>query len=253
MYYTRLRYQHVVRGVLCILIFSVSLVAQDRKKLNTRIISSLPSPGPSPQGLAWDGANLWVVDDSTRMVYKVDPSNGSIVNSFAYPGSVPKSIAWDGKYLITLDHQTNNLFRIENTNQVLGTVLSINKLPVKSGNQKSNDSYWGIVCDGGFIYLCIEAGWSSRIVRMDLNDNSESDISYIRGIPKDLAFDGTYVWTCFDRNGPLGIADQYDPINKQRLNKFYTPGSYPTGIAYDGECFWITDREIKKLFRIEVF
>lgn len=39
---------------------------------STTVVLSFPSPGPSPQDLAWDGNYLWCVDDSTDSLYKLN-------------------------------------------------------------------------------------------------------------------------------------------------------------------------------------
>ncbi len=49
------------------------------------IISSFPSPGPEPRGLAWDGAYLWCAEYSAGKIFKLDPSTGAKVDSFSFP------------------------------------------------------------------------------------------------------------------------------------------------------------------------
>ena len=59
--------------ILCIILI-ISLIDKGFSKtpdsLSYVIVNSIPSPGPGPQGLAWDGEHLWVNDDSTDTIYK---------------------------------------------------------------------------------------------------------------------------------------------------------------------------------------
>jgi len=59
---------------------------------STTVVLSFPSPGPSPQDLAWDGNYLWCVDDSTDSLYKLDPSDGAIISAFPTPGPEPRGL-----------------------------------------------------------------------------------------------------------------------------------------------------------------
>ena len=53
-----------VRSLLMILFMIFIIVGQGfADEIDYRIVSSFPSPGPSPQGLAWDGMHLFVADD----------------------------------------------------------------------------------------------------------------------------------------------------------------------------------------------
>jgi PKD repeat protein len=60
---------------------------------------SVPAPGQSPLGIAYDGSALWVVDSTnleTYKLYRVDPQSGSVLKSFDAPTIAPDALAWDG-------------------------------------------------------------------------------------------------------------------------------------------------------------
>ena len=78
---------------------------------NGAILESAKTPGPAPQGVAWDGYNLWSFDAATGLLYRygLDPSAG-VEASFELPAV--KSLAamqWVGAELWTLD--TKNYLR----------------------------------------------------------------------------------------------------------------------------------------------
>ena len=76
-----------------------------------KIIETVRTPGPAPQGAAWDGYNLWTFDASSGLIYKyaLDPKAGA---SATYRLEGVKSLAsmqWVNGRLWTLDG--NNMLR----------------------------------------------------------------------------------------------------------------------------------------------
>ena len=70
-----------------------------------RIIETVKTPGPAPQGAAWDGYNLWAFDASSGLLYKygLDPKAGA---SATYQLEGVKNLVcmqWAGGTLWTLD------------------------------------------------------------------------------------------------------------------------------------------------------
>jgi len=75
-------------------------------KLNPKtgnVLDSFPAPHADPDGLTWDGENLWNSDDGTGEIYKIDPGTGNVLKSFASPGPNPDGLAWDGDQLWCCD------------------------------------------------------------------------------------------------------------------------------------------------------
>lgn len=71
------------------------------------------APGGAPEGLTFDGANLWVGGDSN--IYKVDPATGSVVSSIPAPESDPRGLAFDGHYLWVGFQSSNNIYQVDPT------------------------------------------------------------------------------------------------------------------------------------------
>jgi sugar lactone lactonase YvrE len=70
--------------------------------LGGSIVASLVAPfSGHPDGLSWDGASLWVGEESGS-IYSVDPSTGAALGSFSVPSlgtGNPRGLAWDGDSL----------------------------------------------------------------------------------------------------------------------------------------------------------
>lgn len=73
-------------------------------KLNDQneIVKRLPSPGESPNGLAFDGKNLWVADSADSKLYVISPENGVVVAQYNSPVKEPTGLAWDCKNIWVL-------------------------------------------------------------------------------------------------------------------------------------------------------
>ena len=65
-------------------------------------------------GLAWEGKNLWVVEDSLaeqdpRTIFKVD-ENGAVLLLFQLPDSCPAGLAYDGSHLWNADYCEGKIY-----------------------------------------------------------------------------------------------------------------------------------------------
>ena len=121
---------------------------------DVKILKSVKSPGPAPQGVAWDGENLWSFDAATGLVYRygLDPSGG-VEASFELPAL--KSLAamqWVGAELWTLDAQ--NTFRRYILNNGAFRTVSSQKLKVPAiAFWAGEDCFWALERNGALAGL----------------------------------------------------------------------------------------------------
>ena len=166
------------------------------------VVLQFPAPGPSPSGLAWDGQHLWLADESTDTVYKLDPANGKVLASFKAPGTEPRGLVWDGQHLWNLDNGTRQLYKLD---RAKGAVLATLKAPVLR-TQGRTPELSGLAWDGKCLWTGIVAGWSSRMNQVDPTDGSVKQFHFTKGCPRALASDGTFIWNATDNGGKrLGI------------------------------------------------
>ncbi|GAJ04486.1 unnamed protein product, partial [marine sediment metagenome] len=81
------------------------------------------TPGSKPRGLTFDGTYLWHVDDDTTpVIYRLDPNDGSSTLNFNAPGTEATGIAWDfdNSVLWHCDSVTDLIYKLDPTD---GTVL----------------------------------------------------------------------------------------------------------------------------------
>ena len=211
------------------------------------VVLQFAAPGPSPCGLAWDGKHLWVGDDSRDTIYKLDPADGKVLASFKSPGAEPRGLAWDGKHLWNLDNTTRKLCQLD---RAKGTVLSTVKAPVLRTRGRVPE-LGGLTWDGKYLWSGLVAGWSSRMNQVDPKDGSVKRFYFTKGYPRALASDGTFIWNASDSGGMRsGLVYKYKLSDGLYVSQFDTPGNYPTGLAYDGQCLWCVDRETKTIYRL---
>jgi len=205
------------------------------------IIRSFPSPGPSPQGLAWDGEYLWVSDDSTDIIYSINHLNGSINSSFSSPGSESRGLTYDGTYLWNIDNNARKIFKLSPDD---GSVIDFLELPEEY-------PFTGLTWDGTYLWSAYSAGWSSSVVRID-PANGNVDSSFFCDA-EGLAFDGTYLWNNKSSYGSSkGLVEKHELHHGSKIEYFRTPGYYPTGLTWDGSYLWLADSEADSLYQIDV-
>ncbi len=214
--------------------------------LEYSIVSTLPSPGPSPQGLAWDGTHLWVSDDSTDTIYKINPANGVVITSLSFPDANPKGLTWDGSNLWV----------------AFGSSNTINKLNPENGEvKKTFDAVYhhqdmsapihGLAWDGANLWCSYLAGWSSAVIKIDVKDGSGHE--WFSCDSEDITFDGNSLWHVDSQNGhSKGIVKKLLLPHGFVITYFRTPGYYPTGLTWDGTNLWLTDCETDTIDQIEL-
>ena len=209
-------------------------------KLDNKILASFPTPGPSPQGLAWDGEYIWMSDDSTDTIYKLDPQDGSVILSFPSPGPESKGMTSDTTYIWCLDDSLRHIYKLD---KETGAALDSIPFPAEVDYMPTADlPFYGVTWDGEYLWISFFAGWSSKILRIDTNAGTV-DRSFFCDA-EDLAFDGVYLWNVDSQHGAYkGFVKKRDILFGfgNMIAWFRTPGYYPTGLTYDGTYFWLTD------------
>lgn len=204
------------------------------------ILISFPSPGPAPQDLAWDGEYLWVIDDSTDSIYKLDPQNGGVVASLRAPGPQPRGLTWDGSHLWVSDDALRKIYRIDPEQGKTVKEIEAPVIPVKKGYSPLGGLAW----DGKHLWSGFIAGWSSRMNMIDTASGLVVESRSGYGIPTLLASDGKFLWGACDNGGlRSGIIYQYNLQDGTLINQYNTIGDYPAGLASDGRNLWFVDKE----------
>jgi outer membrane protein assembly factor BamB len=211
------------------------------------ILRQFAAPGDNPCGLAWDGKHLWVGDNDSDKIYKLNPADGKVLASFDAPDGELRGLVWHGQHLWSSDNGTRRLYKLERAD---GAVRGTLKAPV-SQTQGRQPELGGLTSDGEYLWSGVVSGWSSRMSQVDPANGSVIRSYFTLGCPRGLASDGTFIWSATDNGGRRsGIVYKYKLSDGLHVSQFDTPGNYPTGLAFDGQCLWCVDRETKKIYRL---
>lgn len=214
--------------------------SKDNNRKDFSDISSFPldSSIVSPDGLCFDGNNLWLSDhNSPATIYKIDATNGTIIDLFDVSGivSYPEGLAWDGSNIWCIGNW--RLFKFD----TLGSLLS--EIP-------------DVIANGGDIAYAYGYIWRGDPSFGSLQTVNPSDGS-VEGtydspvlLPSGLAFDGTDLW----------ISAGYDIIHWPAIYKIDLSGNIldiydspcysSAGFAFGDSCLYCVDFGNNRIFKL---
>jgi streptogramin lyase len=217
-------------------------------------MSEFPSPGPSPEGLAWDGSHLWVVDGETQLLYQVDPATGEPVRELEIETRQPRGIAWDGENLWVVDEEAGIILRLDpETGEETGSIEAP-KLDIE-GPWSITDLTW----DGTFLWVAISAGWCSSYNCVD-PESGEVVVSFFPQCdPRGLASNGTHLWTIAYNGEEFPskldqrlLSDKVMEMAQSQEFLFDLRVKDPTGLTYGDGVLWAADRAERRIFQVKV-
>ncbi|MFA6027369.1 MAG: M14 family zinc carboxypeptidase [Patescibacteria group bacterium] len=140
------------------------------------------SPGNEPRGLAYDGTNIWHVDATSDLLYKLNAATGAVVSSYASLDSEPKDLAWDG----------TNLWMVGDTNDRIYKINPADGTEVTHYDSPSSEPS-GIAWDGSTIWTSDnneDEFYKHNITTLAVEETYNTPSDGTRA----LAFDGTDLW-----------------------------------------------------------
>ena len=195
------------------------------------ILKKLALPGPNPQGLTFDGDNLWVADRDERKIFKLDPENGQVLFSIAFDGELAGT-AWDGKHIWQADRTSRTISRIDPETGSIDVSLPVDL---------TNGDVSGLFYEGGGIWYGLSRLGQARKVK-------ETDGSFMKAFPtrseiSGLVISGRHLY--YSEPGE-GVVHKMDSSAGSILIS-YRVGGRPTGLTAQEGNFWIADQESKDL------
>jgi YVTN family beta-propeller protein len=180
--------------------------------------------GSGPQGVAFDGTSIWVANSGSNNVSKIDPVMNTVTDTVAV-GSGPQGVASDGTHIWITNTDSNNLSKIDPaTNTVTTTDPAL-----------FDTNPIGVAFDGSSIWVAqTNTGYVSKI-----NPVTNALITGVAvGLgPVGVAFDGTHVWVT---NYTSGNVSKIDPVT-DTVTATVPVGIEPWGVAFDGSNIWVTN------------
>lgn len=208
------------------------------------VVSSFPTPGGCPSGLAWDGKYLWLADWREAQLYKIDPESGEVIASLPAPCFKPQGLVWGRGRLFVSDVQT-----FVNEYQA-GVVYVLN--PETGITEKSYTTPGRSPRDLGFDgqYLLLADDKEDKIYKLNPEDGTTiTSYDAPDGNAQGLCFDGKYIWVSDRIRDEIYMVTADEGIVVMTL---YAPGSYSYGLAWDGKYLWNVDFAADTIYKLEV-
>lgn len=241
------------------------------------VVYQFPAPSINVDGMAWDGTNLWLGSDGLDRIYKMD-TLGNVLDSFPAPAVTATGLCWDGQYLWCADGGTFQIYKLDPvTGAIIDSIPGPGVGTSCEGLAWMNDTLWNTNWAETFIWKLDPAtgtiwgqlnapGTGSTGLTWDWHDNviwnSDQLTDFIYKLDpatgtiitqfacpdaeiQDLAFDGTYLWSCGWTSGnvykmdigyvqpPADILFVDDDENDPNIESYYEDSFNNLGLAYD--------------------
>jgi phosphodiesterase/alkaline phosphatase D-like protein len=203
------------------------------------IRNSFTSPGSRPTGLAWDGTNLWMIDN-LKNVYRMDTS-GTVLSSFTAPGFPDLDLSWDGTGLWIGGGQGYGSGRNMKVDALGNRVDSLDV---------SHWAFSGFEWDGKFFWI---SDYNSSLIYKHARNgtpllNFGVDISTAR--PNSISYDGINLWIGSPGNYVSKYSTSGQFLYRANLNSLGITSTTSSVVAWDGQSLWIAKTDQFTIYRL---
>jgi YVTN family beta-propeller protein len=191
---------------------------------STGTVLATVTVGKQPEGLAYDGTNIWVANYGSNTVSVINASSASVVATYA-AGSYPGALASDGTHIWVTSYGTNTLTELNQSNGAVVNTYTFGSANVGLG---------AVLFDRTNIWVSVS---STNSVEEMLASTGAVEGSFSAGpSPSALAFDGTNLW----------IANYgANTLTKMLASNGSIAGtvsvSNPSGLTFDGTNIWVSN------------
>jgi len=204
------------------------------------IRGSFTSPGSRPEGLAWDGTNLWMIDN-LQNVFKMD-TLGNVLAQFTAPGFPDYDLSWDGMGLWIGGGSLGS-----------GKHMKVDTLGTKLDSLLVG--HWalsGFEWDGKFFWI---SDYNSSLVYKHARDgtallNFSVDVTKAR--PNTLSYDGLNLWI----GSPGSFVNKYSTsgqlLSSLSVSALGITSTAAAVVAWDGESLWYAKTDQFTIYRLSV-
>jgi len=181
--------------------------------------------GSNPDGLAFDGSNLWVANYGSGSVTKMQASTGQILGTYLEVSAGPSALAFDGANMWVTCSKTNIVSKLRASDGGCSGTCTI-----AVGTEPN-----GIAFDGTNIWVS-NVG-SNNVTKVLASTGAVVNTYPVGGRPQGIAFDGTNIWVANENDGTVSKL----LASSGTLLATVTVGSGPFGIAFDGTNIWVAN------------
>jgi hypothetical protein len=211
------------------------------------------SVGVDPCGLAWDGTNIWLLDEREKTLIQLDTVQPSIIQSNPLQLEMPRGLTFNGSGFWIADNQWNTLNQVDPNGKITRSIDA----PTIPG--ESPRSIEGITWSKESLWIAYSAGWSSQLFQVTPETGTVKNSMFSGCDPRGLASDGKRLWTiCY--NGPRlpAMIDERltgKPLDMVQTRKFIhkiPEIKQPSAITYNGRDLLVADKQTGNIYSLEV-
>ena len=197
------------------------------------VIDSVPSPGTSACGLAWDGQSFWYYDLAVHSLFQVSVT-GEVLKKY-FIESACCDTTFDGRNIWQASPSTLQIFII---NPEDGTVVRTLDTPDKCSG----------LCFTGENF--VRGSWTRKeIIYFDPDNCQEIRAIKTAASTSGLTFDGSLFWHGGEIEGKSFLFS-VDPITE--IVEKFPIGFTVSGMTFDGKSLWAADGTNNKFVKLEI-
>ncbi len=200
--------------------------------------------GSFPDGIAFDGANIWVANKNDSTVSKLKANDGSVVGTYAAGQAYPTNIAFDGANMWLSGGSSNGppctvpggLAVVTKLRASDGSFVGCYAMPVASV---------GIAFDGANIWVAnygVDGNTSNTVTKLKASDGSLVGTYTVGLAPWGVAvsnYNGEVdIWVT---NSFGNTVTRLKASDGTQIGTPIAVGTRPMGIAFDGTNLWVAN------------
>jgi YVTN family beta-propeller protein len=202
--------------------------------------ASVPVAG-SAYALAFDGTNIWVTNNGSGTVSKINPATNTVIATVTTPGPRPEGIAFDGTNIWVANSSLGTVSRINPTTNTVIDSITVGTSPE------------AIAFDGTNIWVTNHDSGSVTKIFASTSGNVGLVIPPVTITvgthPFGIAFDGTNIWVA---NSGSASLSKINPTTNSVATTTLPIGDQPTGLAFDGQDLWVALGVTETVLRLDV-
>ncbi len=206
------------------------------------------SPVQHPQGLAWDGAKMWVTSAANGKLYEIDPLSWTVQREFVPPAEA-LGIAYAGRDFQLILAPSIDEPDLERDHRYVYAFSPDEGFAERFICPDNSGSFLAYAM--GTLYL--SQAWDKKLIELDERGSSVREVRLERRpVGMTIVDDAFYLVTVDDawvdgRFERLGIGADASSIQTLRSFPFK-----PRSVAFDGERFWTADRNNDAIVSFEL-
>ena len=206
-------------GYVWVSFYGGNYVAKIQASATTCTLSAVVAVGSGPRGVAFDGTNIWVANQNSNNVTKVNPVTNTTIGTYPV-GSKPWGIAYAGGYIYVSNSTSNNISVLVPATGALFETIPVGTTPHQ------------VVAVGSNVWVANNGSNNVMLVSASLGEVTTTTNTGTE--PNWLTFDGTNLWvSCWTTQEITKISSSGSSYGTVLANISVSGHGGPEGLAFD--------------------